>query len=161
MSSCKEQQKTNEKINVENTQEQFHLPNSEYVILTHQQEWFWVFRDRNSSEITPSKLSESELITIEKILTIAIKKNNENYSENKILKTDIEINLTDYKRQYVPIINTQGEKEVWVNFFCESFAADKWRTKTVQVEDGGKCYFNIKINLNTKEYYDLDINGSV
>ena len=148
MSSCKEQQKTNEKINVENTQEQFHLPNSEYVILTHQQEWFWVFRDRNSSEITPSKLSESELITIEKILTIAI-------------KTDIEINLTDYKRQYVPIINTQGEKEVWVNFFCESFAADKWRTKTVQVEDGGKCYFNIKINLNTKEYYDLDINGSV
>ncbi len=28
-------------------------------------------------------------------------------------------------------------------------------------EDGGNCYFNIKINLNTKNYYDLDINRSI
>ena len=27
------------------------------------------------------------------------------------------------------------------------------------VDDGGNCYFNFKINLTTKKFYDLRVNG--
>ncbi|WP_299316759.1 hypothetical protein [uncultured Maribacter sp.] len=57
-------------------------------------------------------------------------------------------------------VNYSGVKEVWI-IFCSTTASDKWRTNIVAVEDGGNCYFNIKINLNTKKYYDLDINRSI
>ena len=168
ISSCKESQKTNETIE-EKVQEEFHLPKSEYVILTHQQDWFWVFSDKNQAEITPSELSESELITIERIVTIAINNSNKaqkkkllehnhNYPKDVKSKTGYEINLDEYQRQYVPILNALGEKEVWVNFFCKTSPSDKWRTNLVSVEDGGNCYFNIKVNLNKKAYYDLEIN---
>ncbi|WP_405397579.1 hypothetical protein [Maribacter sp. Asnod2-G09] len=167
ISSCKESQKISETI-----EEKFHLPKSEYVILTHKQDWFWVFSNKNQAEITPSKLSESELITIEKIVTIAINNSNKaqkkkllehnhNYPKDVKTKTGYEINLDKYQRQYVPILNALGEKEVWVNFFCKTSPSDKWHTNLVSVEDGGNCYFNIKINLNAKKYYDFDINRSI
>jgi hypothetical protein len=31
--------------------------------------------------------------------------------------------------------------------------------KMFGVEDGGNCYFNFKINLITKKYFDLGVNG--
>ena len=28
------------------------------------------------------------------------------------------------------------------------------------VDDGGNCFFNVKVNLNTGQYYDLMVNGN-
>lgn len=116
-------------------------------------------------------LSNSELIEIEKILKSAIeenndfqannlKKHNEKYPENQINETGFELELGDYRRQYIPVINVSGEKEVWINFMCDEANNEIWRTELLPpVEDGGKCYFNIKINLTTKSYSELRING--
>lgn len=64
----------------------------------------------------------------------------------------------EYKRQYVPKINSSGQKEIFVNCFCTDFGLD-WRKKIITVQDGGNCFFNFRINLKTKMYYNLSING--
>ncbi|NCU36630.1 hypothetical protein EOM75_11540 [Candidatus Falkowbacteria bacterium] len=69
------------------------------------------------------------------------------------------IELDHYKRQYVPVINEKGEMEVWVNCFCGNWGIND-RTNILIVEDGGNCYFNLKINLTKENYYDLMVNGN-
>jgi hypothetical protein len=159
-------------VEIEHTkvkQELFKLPKSEFTILTYQSNWHWVYQN-----VASTKLSELELIDIEYILKNAIDTNNklqekelnaENICniERPFLETSYKLNLDQYKRQYVPIINSKGEKEVWINFFCndlhENYFGDlDWKTDLIQVEDGGNCFFNIKINLTTKTYYQLEIN---
>ena len=67
------------------------------------------------------------------------------------------IYLPSYKRQYICVIDKKGDKIVWVNCFCSEQAY--WKTKVVSVEDGGRCYFNLKINLTKKMKYDVMVNG--
>ena len=64
----------------------------------------------------------------------------------------------NYKRQYVPMINSKGEKEVWVNCFCVT-RGDEWKTEIVYVEDGGDCFFNLQINLSKESYSEFRVNG--
>lgn len=147
-----------------NDESDFNLSYSDYVILPYQSNWYWTFKNAK-----PGKLSQSELVDIDKILKIAIKNNNDKQREelqkynevnpnNPITKTAYELSLEGYKRQFVPIINNIGQKEVWINFFCEELGVKDWKTTLVLVEDGGNCYYSIKINLTTKTYYELEIN---
>jgi hypothetical protein len=57
------------------------------------------------------------------------------------------------------VTNKKGEKEVWVNCFCDTWNSNRWKTEILFVEDGGNCYFNFRINLATKKYHDLGVNG--
>jgi hypothetical protein len=68
------------------------------------------------------------------------------------------IDLKNYRRQYIVVTNTKGEKEVWVNCFC-NISNKTWRTRILIVMDGGNCYFNLKINLTKQSFYDLMVNG--
>ena len=105
----------------------------------------------------PSNLTNTDITEIEQILIKCI----DNYNtepEQKKGNIDNTINLASYKRQYVPVINEKEEKEVWINCFCNDWDRD-WKKGIIQVLDGGKCYFNLKINLTTKTYYDLIVNG--
>jgi len=68
------------------------------------------------------------------------------------------IELSRYRRQYYAITNEKGEKEVWINCFCHSWG-ENWRKELIFVFDGGNCYFNLKINLETGKYYDVRVNG--
>ena len=82
---------------------------------------------------------------------------NKEHPEHRFNKSDFIIDLTKYKRQIIAVTNDKGEKEVWVNCFCND--ANYWKKEIVQVMDGGKCFFNFKINLTTKKYFDLRVNG--
>lgn len=116
----------------------------------------------------PSDLNSSELLKIDTILTKSIAEYNQ-FQEKQIkdslakdpkLKLETDNNTIDliyYKRQYVPSINTFGEKEVWVNCLCITWP-NPWRTNLIHVSYGGKCYFNITLNLSTNEYYNLSVN---
>jgi len=68
------------------------------------------------------------------------------------------MNMNKYKVQIVPFVNTRGEKEVWINGFCNAFGTD-WQTEIVQVFDGGNCYFTMRINLTTGECIEAGTNG--
>ena len=118
-------------------------------------------------------LSVEEIKSIDKIIFNCI--DNYNAEQKKIIadhaKTDtrlpgypyniddLVIDPTKYKRQYIPTINAKGEKEVWINFFCNYDDRD-WKKEIILVMDGGNCYFQLKINLTTKKYFDFYVNGN-
>lgn len=68
------------------------------------------------------------------------------------------IHLEKCKRQYLPVLNSEGEKVVWVNCFCDSWDID-WKREILVVLDGGKCYFNLKVNLDRDSCFDMLVNG--
>lgn len=67
------------------------------------------------------------------------------------------VSLAAYSCQLVPVINPQGEKQVWVNGFCQ--APPAWRTHLFLVDDGGDCYFNVMLNLTQRKWGELSFNG--
>ena len=84
---------------------------------------------------------------------------NQIYPEDQWTETGYELKLDKFKRQYVSVFNERGEKEIWVNFFCNNGNTDQWKTKLIMIKDGGNCYFNLKVNLTNKTYSELKING--
>ena len=103
---------------------------------------------------------------VQEVIDLAIKKD-----EFYFLEKPIKENLEKYYRQYIPYIDKNGGRIIEVSAFCEileyppepdSKSAEwtkmDWKNEFVEVEDGGKCYWQIKINLDNKEYFDLGIN---
>ena len=116
----------------------------------------------------PAQLKNNdEFVLIDRLLTDCI--NDYNSRVEKALKKDnrypkekyLLIDLKKHKRQYVVVTNSSGEKEVWISCFCEDWGFNQsgWRKYIIDVDDGGNCYFNLKINLSTGKYYDLMVNG--
>ena len=143
----------------------FQIHDSTYVILDYQRDWHWIFENAK-----PISLSENELSEIEKIIGQAVKENNKQqlkvlekhnkkYPENQWKQTGHELKTKGFKRQYVPVINSKGQKEIWINFFCDTWESEKWKTDIEIAYDGGNCYFNLKVNLETNTYSELSING--
>ena len=111
----------------------------------------------DSLEYRPATITQEDIEEIEKHIAESVTEYNNSLS---VGHDDYKIDLKDrdYKKQLVAVTNSKGEKEVWVNCFCDDW--DKaWRTQILMVHDGGPCYFNIRINLTTKKVYDLMVNG--
>ncbi len=69
------------------------------------------------------------------------------------------IDISEYKFQIVPVKSMGTQKICWVNSFCNG-GTTNWKTEIYQVEDGGICFFNTKINLTTLTYFNLVVNSS-
>ena len=141
-----------------------YFDNSKIVVLPFDSTLTWIFKN-----VKPADLNENELEKIESILMTCIdnfnieqkqevKKLKLEYPDADFKKKEHLIKLRKYKRQYIPVINEKGEKEVWVNCFCQS-NGDRWKKEAVMVLDGGNCYFNLKINLSSGACYDIMVNG--
>jgi hypothetical protein len=65
--------------------------------------------------------------------------------------------LSNYRRQYAGV-EVEGRKLLYANFFCDTFNGE-WKNRPVAVEDGGDCFFQIKYDLHTGAFTDLQING--
>lgn len=125
---------------------------------------YWIFEKSQ-----PYSLTNIDIEAIELILRKWVNEYNpsqeqefqsihKNHPELNIDKANFIIDLQRYKRQYIAIINTKGEKEVWINCFCGE-RDQNWKTNLIVIKDGGNCYFNLKVNLTTGKYYDLMVNG--
>jgi hypothetical protein len=146
---------------------QVYVDTSIYTILPYDTSDHWVFQKANATS-----LSTTEIMKIEKMLQTAISEYNveqRNKFDSMIKKhPDYELKqhnfiseLKRYKRQYFPIVNEKGEKEVWVNCFCSTWGSEKWKSEIIHVKDGGNCFFNVKINLTKQILYELSVNGVV
>jgi hypothetical protein len=142
------------------------LPKDHYVILPYDEKVYTTL----SKNSIPSSLTDSDFVTIDEVLSACIDKyNNEQTTEYKKMikkypKNGIElkyfvIDLQGYYRQYIVVENSRGEKEVWVNCFCTIQDMDYWKKQVVFVKDGGKCFFNLRINLTKKTFIDFIVNG--
>jgi hypothetical protein len=80
---------------------------------------------------------------------------------DSIIEPTIIKNLKQHKyyRQYVAAENSNGEKLVWINFFCESLYATDYVVNIMSAADGGNCIFQVKVNLTKKDCYYYRENG--
>jgi hypothetical protein len=92
----------------------------------------------------PTTLTFEEILELEDIIQPKILKNLEQHK---------------YYRQYVAAENSNGEKLVWINFFCESLYATDYVTNIMYAADGGNCIFQVKVNLTQKDCYFYRENG--
>lgn len=124
----------------------------------------------DSTRENSASLTKMDLSIIDQQLKIAVNGYNmqmEQYlmkskganQKNRLKKKDLTIDLKNYRRQYVAYLNEKNQKEVWVNCFCSGPDNDEWKFKTIEVRDGGKCYFNLRINIDKGTYYEFYING--
>lgn len=125
---------------------------------------YYIFRESEPTELTSSDLRKIETL-INRLLNEYNTEQEKQYKEFKkehpklnVNKNDYIINLKRYKRQYVASINSKGEKVVWVNCFCDAWDFN-WKKNLIFVNDGGNCFFNLKINLTTEAYFDFSVNG--
>ena len=126
------------------------IPSNNYVIIKNQN----VVKSIHGESATPSDLTDSELLNIEKILVEAV-----GYDYTKDLSKQLfKVNVAQYGRQYIPTLNNNGEKIVWINLFCDNIELIP-TDKLIVAMDGGKCYFRITINLNKLSYSGLVFNG--
>lgn len=136
----------------------------------------WVFKNAEPTELSMEELGAIEIALTKCVSVFNAQKDGRIYGVNEynrevpIDKRGYLIDLPRYKRQYFPVINKQGEKEVWINCLCsdilEFYKRHEWLKdwnwkKTYQrFNDGGNCFFYLKVNLTTGKYYDFMTNGS-
>ncbi|SRR5260221_7079052 len=101
-----------------------------------------------------TSLTHQDFVEIDSLLNVCV------IDYNNSLPEEGKIDLTkrSYKKQLIAVKNANGEKEVWINCFCYS-RDNRWKTLIKGVKDGGNCYFNFKVNLTLKKYYNLEVNG--
>jgi hypothetical protein len=121
------------------------------------------FIARNKPLWTPTK---DQFDQIDSILIRAIK------DTLAITNNDFKIkNINGFYRQYVCYQDDNGDLIVFVNAFCHLL--DKpvdscgtviwkkydWKNDLLTVNDGGPCYWSIKINLTRKKHFNFLVNG--
>jgi hypothetical protein len=99
-------------------------------------------------------LSASEIATIEQLITQKVAA----YNQNRKNRYDIIKKSRKYYKQFIAVINAKGEKEVWVNCSC-GVMREYWKIRIQTTNDGGSCYFRIRINLTKGAVTDFDVNG--
>jgi uncharacterized protein YnzC (UPF0291/DUF896 family) len=127
-----------------------HLTDSNYAVIPYTKADSYLFKNAKADTLTQKEIQEIELLTNKSI---------DEYNKevnSKPIKYGA-INDIGYKVQLVPVINEKGEKEVWINCFCETDF--DWRKRIVGIRDGGSCFFRLKINLSNGKYYEFGING--
>ena len=140
---------------------------SDYVVITYTTQMDWIFPIGSKA----TTLSRVEINEAEQLLRQCIDKYNAEhrklYQEAK--KADPDVRERDYvidiavgKRQYVGALDPAGEKVVWINYRCSAVDEDvlDWRKSIVLADDGGNCFFQVKINLTKKQYSGFNVNGN-
>jgi len=140
-------------------------PDSSYAVFKLDSSNSWLFKNASAAS-----LSVTEINVLDSLVNVGIEQYNKERKIwlDSILQTnsDININLEEltikidlYKKQYLPFINSNGEKEVWVNCLCDG-NDENWKKEIQFIQDGGKCYFNLMVNLSTRVTYAFMVNGN-
>ena len=67
-------------------------------------------------------------------------------------------NLEDYLRQYLGVV-VDGENRVWVNAFLSDNSFPNWERVPVDVDGGGRYYWQIEYDLLNDECINLHVHG--
>jgi len=102
--------------------------------------------------VKPLTLSFADLIRVDNLFDIAVKKH---AKESKYNPQRPSV----YYRQVIAVTNSSGRRIVWINCFCMKEELKYWKKDIVMVLDGGNCFFNVKIDLNSGKDFDFMVNG--
>ena len=109
------------------------------------------------SRYTPATLTQADMVEIDSLFNKSIEDYNSHLSGFGKNHFSVNQNQWNYRRQYICVQNNKGQKEVYVNCFCET-VNDDWKNAFLYMDDGGNCFFNFKLNLATKKYSDFFVN---
>ncbi len=137
---------------------------STIVVLPFDTSSYWLFEDSACRNV---ELSLRDLDTIETLVQQCIAEYMDARSTPIVEKTDSirrdlhRIGREGYVLQCIAVINSHGEKEVWVNALCNHSwpTENAWKERIQLVQDGGGCFYQLKVNLSKANYYDLRVNG--
>lgn len=136
----------------------FYVHEKCYTGYVFEKEHFVLMSVENSEErFTPSA---NDISLVENVL----KKNIANLNIKLINQPKdfpvIHKNLKKYIRQYVGFINNSNEKIIWINFLWKNkYTKEEISKEIINIKDGGSYFWNIKINLQTGELTDFNVNG--
>lgn len=134
-----------------------------FVIFKYDTTYRWICKDCLSTELNIDELLKTHLLTEEYVKNY----NSDTFDEYEGIGGKLElyqkkkhssINLKKYKKQYIVTLNSKGEKEVWINCFCNDWNKN-WRKELIIIKDGGACYFNLKINISIGYLHYFEVNG--
>ena len=135
---------------------------SKFTTITDTIQLKWIVKDLTSFW-TPKN---DDLRLAESVVENAIKENNNEYWS--ILDT---LTAKKYYRQYVFYTDSNNDSIIYINAFCNllDIPTDSsgvmimkpydWQNNLMIVDDGGDCYWSIKINLTKMTYFDFMVNG--
>jgi len=112
-------------------------------------------------------LSRLDIETIQKLLEKSVNDYNSKILKDTSYKGSKSrfLDLPTYKRQLIPATNVNGEKHVFVSCICATDIPNlyktgiNWKEDYFKINDGGKCYFKVFLNLTTDEYYSFSVSG--
>ncbi len=138
---------------------------STIAFLPYDTSYYWLFEEH--AKCRNVDLSPAELDQLEELVQHAVADYMSKYEHPEELAGDsaywnqYRIARSGYVLQCIAVINSKGEKEVWVNAMChpERPSMANWRRSIYLVQDGGGCYYQLKVNLSKGTYSDLYVNG--
>ena len=104
-----------------------------------------MFGRQESAYWTPS---QDDILKMEEQLNIYL----QNFVGQNVLK-----NLSSYKRQYIGVVKEES-KLLLGNYFCEASGID-WKQQPVIVDDGGNCYFQTELDMDSGQIIYFMVNG--
>ncbi|WP_372750826.1 hypothetical protein [Labilibaculum sp.] len=119
-----------------------------------------VYVDFGNRKVVKSTLSKDEIRQTESLLLKSFKAYNRRVEKDfpvaeELFSSlgkmeDFQIDPKDYYRQYVPVVDEQGNKFVHVQAITKQLAksSPEWKTELLQIYDGGSCVFRCLINLS-------------
>lgn len=108
------------------------------------------FINENNNKVSDNQsVSLDDLYLIHTIINKAIQDNIEKFPKYS--------NSNDYYKQIRFSNYKEGKLTVWVN--CLRHFHDNWKSQIIEVEDGGSSYFNLEVDIQSKSYKNLYING--
>lgn len=140
------------------------------IFTTHAKKNSIFSKDYQLSQLNKSDISECEHILKNfidqynikgKIKLDSLEKhyNTPKYKGIQFLENQFYIDLQKYGRQYIAVKDKHSHKIVYINCFCNPSEFTYRKHDWVQVDDGGNCFFQIKIDLNDKKVIDFRENG--
>ena len=124
-----------------------------YALFTSRSDVDFAFYRQNYK---PIKLTKNQLNLVQSI----IKKVSDSL-DFFVTSTNVNTGIVDtlkHSFQIVSAINKRGQVYVWVNAICNP--NKDWRSRLIFADDGGSCYYRFRINLMTKQYFDIEANSS-
>lgn len=84
-----------------------------------------------------------------------------NFDPKNVGKTKIQ--LENYRKQLIPMLNYKNEKVIWINCLCNDAnfgPKDDWKKTIIKVMDGGDCFFNVFINVSKNNWSAFNVNDN-
>lgn len=127
---------------------------------------FLCLQDKKRFTPTIEEIEKAELI---------LKKNLKCINQTRVNQVDncpiIHKKLKSYRRQYFGYIDNNGDKIIYITFNWDRYTLrdrlrgysrdenENWKIEKEMVLDGCSYHWEIKINLNKEELFELGING--